>query len=334
MAELKCFRNDRMCNRESIKKDDKLCFIACPDPKQISLELDLIKKYLEERGIKPYIAVQESALNQDVFCSKICPQIQDSLFCVVILNNVKRGGDSLEPSPNVYYEYGFMTGVGKYVIPIQKEGHKLEFNVQSLDGVKYTEENFTQKITRAIDVALKEVEKSKKSFVNYDKLKVVKQEIAQEDGDFKKFYGRVSDYLSYNNIEINYRIDFRKDIGNIIEEIDPDHYCSICTRQDRIVFKMLFSPEVTDNDVLVKIKLLTKNIREAISGIEYKIAESDEDEELNEFLESLKHAEIMIIKYNLYDIKNLYTRYAFESKKKYIPLSLFVINTRYLLRNI
>ena len=53
-------------------------------------------------------------------------------------------------------EYGLMLGFNKYVIPFQREGQSLPFNVAGLDTVKYTNQNFRIKAVSALDQAIAE----------------------------------------------------------------------------------------------------------------------------------------------------------------------------------
>jgi len=95
-----------------------------------------------------------TAVGQDIFCTKICGKIIESQFCLVILDDLVRDGVNI-PNPNVYYEYGLMTSLGKHIIPLQKDGLKLAFNIQSYDTVKYTPRNIGTELDRAIKDAIK-----------------------------------------------------------------------------------------------------------------------------------------------------------------------------------
>jgi hypothetical protein len=92
-------------------------------------------------------------LNQEIVCSKICKNIIGCTFCIVILTDVsprnhhyEQSIDSTvdirkEPNANVYFEYGIMTALNKDIIPIQKSGQKLKFDIQNLDIIFYDEIN-------------------------------------------------------------------------------------------------------------------------------------------------------------------------------------------------
>lgn len=131
----------------------RTCFIAYGFD-QSSLEMDLLKKLLAERGIQPIEAGGSLAPGQSAFCAKICSKIITSQFCIVIINNDESNGSEI-PNANVNMEYGLMLGFNKYVIPFQRESQKLPFNVGGLDTIKYNNTNFTDKSIAVIDQAIK-----------------------------------------------------------------------------------------------------------------------------------------------------------------------------------
>ena len=115
----------------------KSCFIACPSTSDVKIMTDLIEEKLRKIGIECFIATKLRAYGQDIFCTKICGKIIESQFCVVILDDYIQNGKNKSvpiPNPNVYFEYGLMAALGKYVIPLQKEGQKLAFNIQNTDS--------------------------------------------------------------------------------------------------------------------------------------------------------------------------------------------------------
>lgn len=65
------------------------------------------------------------------------------------------------PNPNVYYEYGLMTSLRKHIIPLQKEGQKLAFNIQSYDTIKYNNSNMSSEMERALRDAVRITDESK-----------------------------------------------------------------------------------------------------------------------------------------------------------------------------
>jgi len=136
----------------------KSCFIACPSTEEIEPILALITEKLARIGIEAVIAIKDRAYGQDIFCTKICGKIIESQFCIVILDDtveqLNRKSVNI-PNPNVYYEYGLMTTLGKVLIPLQKEGHNLAFNIQTHDTIKYTNSNISSELDRALKDAVK-----------------------------------------------------------------------------------------------------------------------------------------------------------------------------------
>jgi len=135
-----CIVRHQDCKR--IFGGSRICFVASPSSEEVALELEIIKQKLREMNIEPYIAVEQREFQKDIFCEKICSKIIESLFCIVILNDVEDENGVRKPNANVYYEYGLMTAFKKKIIPIQLEGQKLAFNIQSLDTLKYTRKDF------------------------------------------------------------------------------------------------------------------------------------------------------------------------------------------------
>ena len=149
----RCFiRKEHKCGK--IFGASKSCFIACPDEEELGPILELFTEKLAKVGIETIIAVKERAYGQDIFCTKICGKIIESKFCVTILDDAIVDGKNI-PNPNVYYEYGLMTSLGKHIIPLQKEDLKLAFNIQSYDTIKYNFGNIATELDRAIKDAIK-----------------------------------------------------------------------------------------------------------------------------------------------------------------------------------
>ena len=129
------------------------CFIAYGF-EESTLEMTILRKLLEERGIQPIEAGGSLAPAQSAFCAKICSKIITSQFCIALLNNDEKNGAEI-PNANVNMEYGLMLGFNKYVIPFQRESQKLPFNVAGLDTIKYNTRDFENKSISAIDQAIK-----------------------------------------------------------------------------------------------------------------------------------------------------------------------------------
>ncbi len=128
------------------------CFIGYSF-EESTLEMNLLRKLLQERGMLVEEAAGNLAPGQNAFCAKICSKIITSQFCIILLNNEEIGGREL-PNANVNMEYGLMLGFNKYVIPFQHQKQTLPFNVAGLDTIKYDNKNFEEKAISAIENAI------------------------------------------------------------------------------------------------------------------------------------------------------------------------------------
>lgn len=128
------------------------CFIAYGF-EESALEMSVLRYLLSQRGIEPIEAGGMLAPAQNAFCAKICSKVITSQFCIVLLNSDVRNGIEV-PNANVNMEYGLMLGFNKYVIPFQRTIQHLPFNVAGLDTVKYSNEDFEAKASKAIDAAI------------------------------------------------------------------------------------------------------------------------------------------------------------------------------------
>ena len=147
-----CFvRPDHECGK--VFGASKSCFIACPSDVELDPMLGLISEKLQKSHIEPIIAVKERAYGKDIFCTKICGKIIESKFCMVILDDAIKDRVNI-PNPNVYFEYGMMTALKKYIIPLQKEELNLAFNIRSHDTIKYNSSNLVGELDRAIRDAI------------------------------------------------------------------------------------------------------------------------------------------------------------------------------------
>ncbi len=152
----RCFiRKDHECGK--VLAASKSCFIACPTDDELEPILELMSEKLMKHQIEPVIAVKERAYGQDIFCMKICGKIIESRFCIVILDDSIKEGTNI-PNPNVYYEYGLMTALKKHIIPLQKDGQTLAFNIQSYDTIKYLPKNLSAELEDAIRDAIRNKE--------------------------------------------------------------------------------------------------------------------------------------------------------------------------------
>jgi len=150
----------------------KSCFVACPSTDEVETMLALITEKLEKIGIEPVIAIKERAYGQDIFCTKICGKIIESQFCLVILDDDIKTISSSKPlnvpNPNVYYEYGIMTALDKYVIPLQKDGQELAFNIQTHDTIKYLPRTLSAELDKAFKDAIKVTQEERSKYQDTD----------------------------------------------------------------------------------------------------------------------------------------------------------------------
>ncbi len=160
-----CFiRKDHTCDKYI--GASKSCFIACPSTPEVKIMTGLITEKLSKIGVEPVVAIDLRAYGQDIFCTKICGKIIEAQFCIAILDDIPKssgGKDTNTPNPNVYYEYGLMTALGKYVIPLQKEGQSLAFNIKAHDTIKYTPDNLSVEIDLALKDATKITEEEREA---------------------------------------------------------------------------------------------------------------------------------------------------------------------------
>ena len=118
-----------------------MAFIAAPADEEFSLELEVIQQVLKEREYEAYIALKRLAAGKFAFCTKICSKIITSQFCIVLLNSSKHTKHAKVkiPNPNVHMEYGLMLGFKKHIIPFQRQGEDLAFNIRPLDTILYSQ---------------------------------------------------------------------------------------------------------------------------------------------------------------------------------------------------
>ena len=144
------------------------CFIAYGF-EESPLEMSIIQSILEERGIQAIEAAGHRAPAQNAFCAKICSKIIAAQFCIVLLNNDKP--DKIEvPNANVNMEYGLMLGFNKFIIPFQRNAQNLPFNVAGLDTIKYTNKNFKELATKAIDQAINDSQQNSPTPLSLDQV--------------------------------------------------------------------------------------------------------------------------------------------------------------------
>ena len=127
------------------------CFIAYAFESS-PLEADVLRQVLRNENIEPVDAGESFTPGQLAFCTKICSKIITSQFCAVLLNNSKVG-DQEFANANVQMEYGMMLGFSKYVVPFQRQGDGMSFNISGLDTKKYKESDFKRVASEAVKQA-------------------------------------------------------------------------------------------------------------------------------------------------------------------------------------
>lgn len=146
----------------------RTCFIAYGF-EESTLEMSLLRKLLEERGVQPIEAGGHLSPGQSAYCSKICSKIITAQFCIVLLKNDEKNGTEI-PNANVNMEYGLMLGFNKYVIPFQPSNQKLPFNVAGLDTIKYEQKDFEGRAIQAIEQAISATTQTSNTEIPIDQL--------------------------------------------------------------------------------------------------------------------------------------------------------------------
>jgi hypothetical protein len=134
----------------------RMAFIAAPSDDEFALELTILESLLKEKEYELYIALQRVEPGKFAFCTKICSKIITAQFCIVLLNasSHEKYPKIKIPNPNVHMEYGLMMGFKKYVLPFQREGDVLAFNISPLDTIMYTKGSFKELANSSIDNAI------------------------------------------------------------------------------------------------------------------------------------------------------------------------------------
>jgi hypothetical protein len=219
----RCFIRDAECGR--ILGGSKLAFIACPASDEVRLELDIIKRILKEHDVESYIAVDAREYGRDIYCEKICSKIIESRFCICLLNETANADGVPIPNPNVYFEYGLMTALGKQIIPVQKDTHILAFNISPRDTIKYIQSKFTMEIENAIKAIMLPPttdQKDKPSKLIPHNLNYF---LAMEGLGFLQIqHGSDDEYMAMMGIDLGFILlfDFQKGFYGYVVNIKPE----------------------------------------------------------------------------------------------------------------
>ncbi len=317
----RCLVRHQDCRR--IFGGSRTCFVACPNSEEIALELEILRQKLREAKIEPYIAVDQRDFQKDIFCEKICTKIIESLFCIVILNDVKDSSDSVrKPNPNVYYEYGLMTAFQKKIIPVQFVGHSLAFNIQSLDTLKYTQKDFPRQIEEAIRMTLLDLDADQSQ----------KEERVSESN-----FEWALDLMGLVRADDRYRLRHERILSNASLGFQAFNR----PRDGRLFYVGIFGIEDTEPDVLLRAKMLTLRIKNYCDQIRNELAELRDssgtrprpmvDDRINE-LERLRgqfsQATLIIIKKDLVSEAKFSEAYKKSVEEINFPLHLEALDDR------
>lgn len=249
----KCLVRHQDCKR--IFGGSRACFVACPSSGDIALELDIIRQKLREVNVEPYIAIEQREFQKDIFCEKICTKIIESLFCIVILNDVIDTKDNVrKPNANVYYEYGLMTAFRKKILPIQLIEHSLAFNIQSLDTLKYSTKDFSRQIEDGIRMTLLDIETEIKE--NSERIPKGTTEWAL-------------DVMGLVRADDRYRFRHERVLSCRSLGFEIYHH----PRDARLFFAGIFEAQDQAQDIILRSKMLTLRIKNYCDQIESDITE-------------------------------------------------------------
>lgn len=314
----RCLVRHQDCKR--IYGGSRTCFVACPNSDEIALELEIIRQKLRSANIEPYIAVDQRDFQKDIFCEKICTKIIESLFCIVILNDVTSPSDGVrKPNANVYYEYGLMTAFRKRIIPVQTAGHSLAFNIQSLDTLKYTQKDFPHQIEEAIRMTLLDLESQPED-----------KEKAREDN-----VEWTLDLMGLVRAEDRYRLRHERVLSSRSLGFQPFQR----PRDGSLFYVGLFEIEDNEKDVLLRTKMLTLRIKNYCDQMNNDLNDArksgegrprpfseDRVTELERVLTELRHATILVIKKNLTSSANFKKAYKSSVKELDFTLPIEVVD--------
>jgi len=248
----------------------KSCFIACPENDELETAIALIMEKLTKEGYEPIVAVKERAYGQDIFCTKICGKIIESRFCIVILDDAVEEKTNI-PNPNVYYEYGLMTALGKHIIPLQKKDLKLAFNIQSYDTIKYTGKNISSELDRAIKDAIRITEKKEKTYKVEEKSTLYEKALLRKL-EMAGFNQRDDEWFLHNIIKDTNFKGFGQD-----EKIDEPFYLYLGKIDNINEFKEYL------NDlgiVIFRTKHKAKELQKKLSSLKEKLENEEKTKEM------------------------------------------------------
>jgi len=282
-------RKDHPCGK--FLGASKSCFVACPSTDEVNIMLDLIIEKLTKIGVEPVIAIKERAYGQDIFCIKICGKIIESQFCLVILDDTiepTNGSGVNIPNPNVYYEYGLMTALNKHVIPLQKEGQELAFNIQTHDTIKYTPRNLSTELDKAFKDAIKTTQEDRSGYQDVGAISI-------------RLFSRCLEINGYERKDYHWFLsdDFDDTVFTSYGHPERREYLFFTVAND----KESLQNALTDMPVIIRrLESRHKELSEKIDALSAEIAQlNQESEGLQEQIEA--KAEVAVAVVSLSDIE-------------------------------
>lgn len=118
----------------TIRPSKPICFIAIPTGEEWKDTNRTVKEALEEKGVFPYVAVEDITAGRDILC-KICERILGSTFGIVELT---------EKNINVMFEFGLILGRSKPVFILynkklaEKISPHIPTDIIALERIEYS----------------------------------------------------------------------------------------------------------------------------------------------------------------------------------------------------
>jgi len=271
-----------------------MAFIATPGDEEFALELDVLESLLGEKEYESYIALQKLDPAKLAFCTKICSKIITSQFCIVLLNSSShRDHPEIKiPNPNVYMEYGLMMAFKKHILPFQREGDALAFNIRPLDTLMYKKTDFRKLADRAIDNAIIQAGTtsrptraltSSENLLKYISVRGLRvTQLNNDDVTYLYNLGNPLGYLLLDGIDVVYfgifdiepakEVVFRLKLllqalhqakhrfdQTTSKTLTPDQIDHVYKLWNRLKIEIVVSPDIAKDKVTAKVDELTQN---------------------------------------------------------------------------
>lgn len=135
----------------TIRPSKPICFIAIPTGEEWKDTNKTVKEVLEEKGVFPYVAVEDITAGRDILC-KICERILGSTFGIVELT---------EKNINVMFEFGLILGRSKPVFILynkklaEKISPRIPTDIIALERIEYThQEELRERFSKGLETYL------------------------------------------------------------------------------------------------------------------------------------------------------------------------------------